>query len=243
MGKKQNFNGGHPIFIKYTKMIANHSAYSGMPDILNNKGGIQWAAPSNRSSGKFKETHIKRKGWWEAKAAKVGISTDESAWISKVAKLIHPTKKKPCRVCGKIMSIQYIYLNSFIIKRLIKEGFTEGKVEQSDLTPFPLFLKSSTEALSSSSCLRQCGHHVAQKKIIDLSPSRNSLKFSFFPETVANVKSGAFSPSNGLSIIMNWPRTLDGVKIKYEQRKIMIKYILRFIKIILLLLLRSIARR
>lgn len=82
-------------FLQYEEEIAAHPAYAGMPDLRYGDGSIQWETPSNRSSGIFRFSHDKRYNWWMKKAAEVGISTDEHQWISKVAKMIHPTKLHP----------------------------------------------------------------------------------------------------------------------------------------------------
>ena len=83
-------------FIRYQEEIASSPVYAGMPDLRNEDGTIQWEAPSNRTSGIHRDTHDKRLQWWKEKAVSVGISTTENQWISKTAKLIHPTKGRPC---------------------------------------------------------------------------------------------------------------------------------------------------
>lgn len=118
MARKKASN---PAFVKYEKFIVANPAYAGMPDVYGADGGIQWEAPSNRGKGQFQFTHDRRLAWWKSKAKKLGISTDEKAWISKVAKRIHPTKKKPCAVCGRIMDIRYCYLNYGFISALEKK--------------------------------------------------------------------------------------------------------------------------
>ena len=50
-----------PDFIRYMEFIANHETYRGMPDAFKEENKIQWEAPSNRSSGKYKDTHHKRR--------------------------------------------------------------------------------------------------------------------------------------------------------------------------------------
>ncbi|RBW13190.1 hypothetical protein B9M93_26380 [Escherichia coli] len=45
---------GDAAFLEYTRLIVNHPNYFGMPDPFGEKGEIQWEAPSNRASGKFK---------------------------------------------------------------------------------------------------------------------------------------------------------------------------------------------
>jgi Alw26I/Eco31I/Esp3I family type II restriction endonuclease len=110
--------GKHPAFVAYMKAIACHPNYAGMPDLINAKGEIQWEAPSNRRAGQFRDTHHKRRDWWRAKAKELGINTDANQWISQAAKLLHPTKKKPCSVCGKEMDIRYIYPSKQLAARV-----------------------------------------------------------------------------------------------------------------------------
>src|SRR5918998_889550 len=95
----------HPDFIEYMEFIANHEVYKGMPDAFVEGGKIQWEAPSNRSSGRYKDTHHKRREWWRKKAISVGIDPNISLWISRTARLIHPTKHKPCKRCGRVMEL------------------------------------------------------------------------------------------------------------------------------------------
>lgn len=122
------------IFLKYQKEIATNPIYAGMPDLYCDDGTIQWEAPSNRLSGKFKDTHDKRLKWWKRKAQSVGISTRSNQWISKTAKLIHPTKLRPCKKCGRIMDIRYIYLSNNLIKRVEKLKDWDKTVQIDGLT-------------------------------------------------------------------------------------------------------------
>lgn len=107
-------------FIRYMETIVNHPNYQGMPDAIKNDGRIQWEAPSNRSSGLYQFTHNKRRDWWRDKAKSVGIDTSKDKWISRTAKLIHPTGEKPCKRCGKVMQIGYVYPNKTLINRIRK---------------------------------------------------------------------------------------------------------------------------
>lgn len=117
------------VFERYEEEIVTDPAYAGMPDLYKADGGIQWEAPSNRGAGQFQFTHDKRLAWWKKKAEEVGISTSEDKWISKVAKLIHPTKQKPCKCCGRIMDIRYCYLSSILIKRIMKLPYVTDELE------------------------------------------------------------------------------------------------------------------
>jgi Alw26I/Eco31I/Esp3I family type II restriction endonuclease len=134
----------HDEFISYMKFIVNHENYYGMPDAIVDDGKIQWEAPSNRSSGKYKDTHRKRLQWWKEKARSIGISLDKPHWISKTAKEIHPTKQKPCKRCGCLKCIRYVYPQKRFFDRIgaIIEGY------QVILTPEEDILSISTKIAS-----------------------------------------------------------------------------------------------
>ena len=93
----------HPNFLKYTKFIANHPNYEGMPEPYKKDGSVRWVAAGDLRN--------KRLEWWNRKRQEVDISKEESKWISKVARKIHPTGEKPCQICGKIMKLDYVYPN------------------------------------------------------------------------------------------------------------------------------------
>jgi len=127
------FKGGaaHAVFTEYMQEIADHEAYAGMPDLRYEDGRIQWEAPSNRTGGQFRDSHHRRRDWWAAKAAEVGVSTSEGQWISRVAKTIHPTKLKPCKKCGRVMDIRYVYPSSRLLQRVEKLPFYRADFELS----------------------------------------------------------------------------------------------------------------
>ena len=116
-------------FVEYTRFIVNHPVYEGMPDAWNENGAVQWEAPSNRGSGKHKDTHQKRRAWWRDKALAVGIDPTADQWISRTAKSIHPTGEKPCKRCGRVMSLRYVYPSGHLARRLGNLGY----LEESDL--------------------------------------------------------------------------------------------------------------
>ncbi|WP_250998242.1 hypothetical protein [Escherichia coli] len=123
---------GDAAFLEYTRLIVNHPNYFGMPDPFGEKGEIQWEAPSNRASGKFKHTHQRRYEWWKNKARSIGIDPDtEKAWISKTAKLIHPLGVKPCKKCGKEMELSYSYPNEHFFSRVRKLNYIDETFELS----------------------------------------------------------------------------------------------------------------
>jgi hypothetical protein len=125
MAKKAEYGRGHPNFLGYVDFIFRHPSYKGMPDAEMDDGSIQWEAPSNRTGGRFKDTHHKRREWWRAKAIEIGIDPNSAHWISKAAKFIHPTKKKPCKNCGKEMDIRYSYPSHILIKRIARLDYID----------------------------------------------------------------------------------------------------------------------
>lgn len=122
------------VFVDYMASIVSNLAYTNMPDAIKDDGKIQWEAPSNRKGGKYKDTHHKRRSWWKEKATAMGIDINQDKWISRTAKLIHPTGNKPCKRCGRVMQIAYIYPSSMLIKRIQKE-FPEYEVNKLSTIP------------------------------------------------------------------------------------------------------------
>jgi Alw26I/Eco31I/Esp3I family type II restriction endonuclease len=126
MGKKSEYGSGNLAFIEYTEYIAVDPAYDGMPDVRGVAGTIQWEAPSNRTGGMFKDTHQNRLEWWRRKAVSIGLNPSAGgSWISRVAKTIHPTKMKPCKRCGRIMTIRYAYPSLNLLKRISKLPYVD----------------------------------------------------------------------------------------------------------------------
>lgn len=125
---------GDKAFLEYAKNIVTHPVYAGMPDPIGERGEIQWEAPSNRKSGKFKDTHHHRREWWRKKALSIGIDPDtNSTWISATAKSIHPFGKKPCKTCGKEMEIAYAYPNEHFFQRLRKLQYIDDTFDLSEV--------------------------------------------------------------------------------------------------------------
>lgn len=140
MAKKTDRYGGrgrpwHPKFIAYMQFIVDHPVYEGMPDAYYEPGRIQWESPSNRASGQFKDTHGKRLRWWAQKAKSIGISTSSDKWISRVAKTIHPTKKKPCKICGRELELRYVYPQERFLNKVRALPFVENDFVLDRLEP------------------------------------------------------------------------------------------------------------
>ena len=93
----------HPNFIRYMNYIISHPNYKGLP-IEKSNNSYGWIAPAKGEIGKL------RKEWANNKARELGIKIEPGCY-QKVMFTIHPTKIKTCQICGKEMSIEYIYLN------------------------------------------------------------------------------------------------------------------------------------
>ncbi|MFO0572649.1 MAG: Alw26I/Eco31I/Esp3I family type II restriction endonuclease [Polyangia bacterium] len=117
------------------EFIASHPAYAGMPDVYYEPGRIQWEAPSNRATGQFKDTHGKRLKWWALQADRLGISTSSEMWISRVAKQIHPTKEKPCKICGRVLELRYVYPQARFLAKVKKLRFVNESFPVDPLEP------------------------------------------------------------------------------------------------------------
>lgn len=154
----------HPNFIEYMNLIANNKAYKGMPDAFKDDGLIQWEAPSNRKAGKYKDTHHKRREWWRQKAKEIGIDPDSgSQWISRTAKLIHPTGKKVCKRCGGSMEIAYCYPNNLLLSRVGKLNYIDEEFDLNPLEPISSLILRLYEAMARryfSTCPR---YYIPQK--------------------------------------------------------------------------------
>lgn len=102
-------------FLEYEDFIANHPNYKGLPIKKGNDGKYKWIATAQSEVGK------QRKKWAEEKGKELGISLDASGFYAKVMLEIHPTKRKPCQICGKEMSLYYHYPNATFVKSIKKE--------------------------------------------------------------------------------------------------------------------------
>ena len=105
----------HPKFLEYMERIVNNPNYKDIPYKRNNKGQIAWIAPKVSEIGK------KRIKWVLEKAKILGYPNIAGVY-ARVMFHIHPTKEKPCQICGRVMSLRYIYLNGCLIKSLRKIG-------------------------------------------------------------------------------------------------------------------------
>ena len=102
-------------FLEYEEFIANHPNYKGLPITKGKDGKYNWIATGQSEVGK------KRKAWAEKKGREIGIDVNSSKFYAEVMLAIHPTKTKPCQICGKSMSLYYYYPNANLVKAIKKE--------------------------------------------------------------------------------------------------------------------------
>lgn len=194
------------VFLEYEKMIVSNPNYYGMPDLYNENKEIQWEAPSNRPSGKHRDTHDKRLAWWRHKAAEIGISTDEDKWISKTAKAIHPTKRKPCKVCGRVMDIRYCYLNAHFINAVRKLPYVTDDLEMDECTHIVDFVTEFYElygmrGISDLRSILRCKSAPNIPDFNNLEECIEWLRSEYIPSEPSKLSPGAMS---------NAPDRLDG---------------------------------
>jgi Alw26I/Eco31I/Esp3I family type II restriction endonuclease len=191
-------------FVAYMVEMVSHRVYAGMPDAVKDDGLIQWEAPSNRKSGQYQNTHHRRRDWWREKAESVGIDPTMDQWISTVAKRIHPTGQKPCKRCGRVMWIAYVYPNSRLQKRLVQAFGSDFQFDSLEPIADLLYRVSEKYGLKALSIFRDL------LKTIDVVPPSNLndvdswtswLEVEYIPSEPSLLSPGAMS---------NAPDRLDG---------------------------------
>lgn len=104
-------------YVDYINMIADSPVYSGLPAIRENDGKINWQCSSGKTTSFYKYFEGRFK-WWVNKADELGIpgTGNSNDRLTIVARIIHPTKKKVCLVCGKEHYVGYMYMNANFAK-------------------------------------------------------------------------------------------------------------------------------
>lgn len=122
----------HPNYIAYMERIVSDKCYRSMPNAVDAKGHINWQVSSGKNTS-FHKYYQERFDWWIEKANELGVpgvgNSDDRFSIT--ARLIHPTKKRACRLCGKDVYVGYMYINANTAKRLNKmsdSGLFEPKM-------------------------------------------------------------------------------------------------------------------
>lgn len=132
-------------YIRYINKIADSPVYNGMPAKRSDSGKVNWQCSSGKSTSFYKH-YPDRLAWWIRKADELGLkgsgSSDDRLTIA--ARMIHPTRKKVCLICGKKQHVGYMYMNANYAKKwnklLGRKTFKRG-------TPIDKAAKTLVESL------------------------------------------------------------------------------------------------
>ena len=97
-------------FLEYEDFIVNHPNYRRLPIEKSKDGKWNWIVFGKSELG------LKRKEWAKQKGRELGVDETSDGFYAKVMLEIHPTKEKPCQICGKTMSLFYLYPNKNLVK-------------------------------------------------------------------------------------------------------------------------------
>lgn len=89
--------GEHPAFVEYEEFIVNHPNYADMPGARREDGSVRWVVASSSALGK------RRREWWRSRLL------PGERYLRDAAFRLHPTKQKPCQICGRVMELDYVY--------------------------------------------------------------------------------------------------------------------------------------
>lgn len=119
---KENSRKNHSNFTEYQEFIVSHANYAGLTFKRKDNNEIVWVAPKVTTDGNLRDI------WWQDQAKRLGFEIKAGFYV-KVAVAIHPTKRHTCQICGKNLSILYVYPNSNTLKKI-------NQVFQTNFQPF-----------------------------------------------------------------------------------------------------------
>lgn len=107
--------------------IVKHPNYKDMPNKFDDNGNIRWVRTGNSDPVLTK--------WWDDMVKKLNLNCRAD-----VARYIHPKElkgMKPCQICGREMSIFYVYPNKNTLKKI--NELAKSNYEIYDLDIFQIF--------------------------------------------------------------------------------------------------------
>ncbi len=104
----------HQNFKDYQQKFISSINDNDYPFERKSEKEISWYAMKDKPYGKKMLT------WADNRIKQLGIE-DKAGKYRMLMYELHPFKERPCAVCGKTMSIDYIYLNQNIVKKINKE--------------------------------------------------------------------------------------------------------------------------
>ena len=102
----------HKKYEAYKMMILNCPEYQGLRQVDAQFGKFNWLGPLDTPKGKA------RREWWNQQCKIHNIDISQKGCYSKIAYLIHPTKKHVCQCCGKELSLANVYPHLPVLKKL-----------------------------------------------------------------------------------------------------------------------------
>lgn len=111
MEKEEDKRVWHPNFKIYTNFIVEHENYEGLYYKRGKDGNVKWVIAGKSEKG------IERRNWWDEQCEKYGVPI-EAGCYAKIASLVHPTKLHTCQICGRKLSIEYVYPNSRTLSKI-----------------------------------------------------------------------------------------------------------------------------
>lgn len=125
----------HENFVYYTEMIVAHNNYKGLYYDRGTDGRVKWVVTGKSDKGQL------RRQWWDEQCTKAGILI-EAGCYAKIAVALHPTKKHVCQICGKTLSIAYVYPKKRTLKALNEK--LNADIKPFTLTVFEIVKKYGT---------------------------------------------------------------------------------------------------
>ncbi|TAE73825.1 MAG: restriction endonuclease [Bacteroidetes bacterium] len=186
---EENNRKNHPKFTEYQEFIVSHPNYAGLQFKRKENNNIVWVAPKVTSDGKLRDI------WWQNQAKKLGIEIKAGFYV-KIAVTIHPTKLHTCQICGKSLSIFYVYPNSNTLK----------KINQTFETDFQPFEKTIFEIIDTISNKLE-----AWKNIFNLNKNTEVTDYQLLKDWIQKEQVDTSSKSFFSSGVMsNAPDRFDG---------------------------------
>ena len=190
-------------YINYMNMIANSPVYDGLPNIREENGKINWQCSSGKTTS-FYKFFPGRFAWWVNKADSLKLPGTENSddRLTIAARIIHPTGKKVCLICGKERYVGYMYMNANLAKRW-------NKLVQSDYFEKTMPIYEATQLLIDELGIEQVRKQILSdfpEKIDDIELFDNQQYEQFFMNSQYK-RSTNLSPG----YMGDCPHRLDGI--------------------------------
>lgn len=174
----------HPNFLNYTEFISSHNNYKGLYFERGADNRIKWVVLGKSTKGQ------ERRLWWDEECKKFGIDIKAGCY-AKIALKLHPTKIHICQICGRELSIRYIYPSKRTIKNITKEFGVTYKPFEKDI------FQIIDEIVITLDDVEKFKHVFKIKHSIQLNVStlKDFIEINFVDEFSKSLSPGVFSNS------------------------------------------------